>query len=82
MNWPEWWEWELEITPHVEKRMAQRDFSEIELREMLGRAQSHQPDTFEGRWAVQTRHRRQDWEVIVEPDPAERLLVVVTAYPL
>lgn len=35
MNWPAWWAWELEITPHVEKRMEPRGFTEIELREML-----------------------------------------------
>ena len=35
---PEWWEWDLEITPHVEKRMEQRDFTEIDLRRMLDSA--------------------------------------------
>jgi hypothetical protein len=25
---PEWWEWELELTPHVEKRMEDRGFTE------------------------------------------------------
>ena len=39
MEWPAWWEWELEITPHLEKRMEDRDFTEIELREMLEQAQ-------------------------------------------
>ena len=60
MNGPEWWEWELEITPHVERRMEQRDFTEIELREMLGRAQRYRPDESEGRFVIETRHRRQD----------------------
>jgi hypothetical protein len=31
-NWPEWWEWELELTAHLEKRMLDRDFNEIDLR--------------------------------------------------
>jgi hypothetical protein len=39
MPWPEWWEWELEITPHLEKRMEDRDCTEIDLRTMLARAQ-------------------------------------------
>jgi len=82
MNWPKWWEWELEITPHIEKRMEQRDFTEVELREMMGRAQGYRPDRFEGRWIIETQHRQQDWEIVVEPDLEEELLVVVTAYPV
>ena len=39
-------------------------------------------DVVEGRWVIETRHGRKDWEVIVEPDNAQRLLVVVTAYPV
>jgi len=80
MVWPEWWEWELELTPHLERRMEERDFTEIDLRAMLERAGRYRPDVIEGRWVIETRHRQQNWEVIVEPDPVERLLVVVTAY--
>jgi hypothetical protein len=40
MSWPVWWEWELEITPHLEKRMEDREFTEVDLRAMLTRAQS------------------------------------------
>lgn len=35
MNWPIWWDWELEISPHVEKRMEERNFTEIDLRDMM-----------------------------------------------
>ena len=35
MNWPSWWEWELGFTSHVEVRMEERGFSEVELRVML-----------------------------------------------
>jgi hypothetical protein len=38
MEWPVWWEWEIEITPYLEKRMEDRDFTGIELREMLEQA--------------------------------------------
>ena len=82
MQWPIWWEWELEITPHLEKRMEDRDFTEIDLRTMLERAQDSHPDVIEGRWVIVTQHRRQPWHVIVEPDPTVQLLVVVTAYPV
>ena len=82
MNWPDWWGWELEITPHVEKRMAQRNFTEIDLREMLDRARGYRPDGFEERFVVETRHHQEGWEVIIEPDFEEELLVIVTAYPI
>jgi len=49
---PEWWTWELELTPHIEKRMIQRSFTEIEMREMLSRAHTILPDREEGRYVV------------------------------
>ena len=82
MNWPDWWNWELEITPHVEKRMEQRDFTEIALREMLNRARGLWPDEYHGRFVVESRYHQEGWEVIVEPDFEEELLVIVTAYPV
>ena len=35
-----------------------------------------------GRWIVQTTHELASWEVIVEPDLEDTLLVVITAYPV
>jgi hypothetical protein len=80
MVWPKWWDWELELTPHLEKRMEDRDFTEVDLREMLERAHSYRADAVVGRWVIVTRHRQEPWEVIVEPDPVSALLVVITAY--
>jgi hypothetical protein len=80
--WPDWWDWELELTAHLEKRMVDRDFSEVDLRTMLEKATGYQLDVVEGRWVIQTKHQRRKWEVIVEPDAEEELLVVVTAYPV
>jgi len=80
--WPSWWDWELELTPHVEKRMEDRSFSETDLRLMLEGAILLKPDLVEGRHVVETRHGGRAWEVIVEPDEIDRLLVVVTAYPV
>jgi hypothetical protein len=62
--------------------MADRRFTEIDLRRMLERAAGYRDDVVEGRWVIETRHRRRAWEVIVEPDSARRLLVVVTAFPV
>jgi len=80
VDWPPWWQWELELTPHLEKRMEDRDFGEVDLRAMLQRAHGHRVDVVEGRHVIETEHRRVPWEVIVEPDEVEHLLVVVTAY--
>lgn len=60
--------------------MEDRGFTEIELREMMQAAEGYREDIVEGRWVIETRHKRKRWEVIVEPDPAVELLVVVTAY--
>jgi hypothetical protein len=80
MKWPEWWNWELEITPHVEKRMLQRSFNEIELREMLKNAKGYESDIEEGRFKIVTSFKRGNWEIIVEPDYDEKVVVIVTAY--
>ena len=81
-GWREWWVWELELSPHLLKRMDDRRFTEIDLRRMLERAIGYRPDAVEGRWSIETRHRRRTWEVIVEPDWERQLLVIVTAYPV
>lgn len=78
--WPDWWDWELEISSHVEMRMGDRDFTEIDLRVMYDRAKDYRPDSISGRWVVETKHRRQPWEIIVEPDFEERKVVIITAY--
>ena len=80
--WPEWWHWELELSPHLLKRMTDRRFTEIDLRRMLERASSYRQDVVGERWVIETRHRSRRWEVIVEPDGERQLVVVITAYPV
>lgn len=80
--WPTWWEWEPELSSHLFKRMADRDFSEIDLRRMLSVASGLRRDIVSGRWVIETSHRRKPWELIVEPDSDTHLLVVITAYPV
>ena len=82
MNWPEWWEWEIELSAHLVKRMADRNFSEIELRSMMESAEGLREDIILERWVVISSFESRSWEIIVEPDPVERLLVVITAYPV
>ena len=81
-GWPEWWNWDLELTSHLRKRMFDRRFTEIELREMLQRASVCYPDFMEGRWVIASRLGGHPWLVIVEPDEAAKVLVVITAYPV
>lgn len=78
--WPEWWMWDLALSAHARKRMEDRGFSEVELREMLEHASGYHPDVVDGRWAIETRHERRRWEIIVEPDERSGRLIVVTAY--
>src|SRR3989442_12863419 len=54
--------------------MGDRRFTEIDLRRMLQQATGYREDVVEGRWVIETRHRRKAWEVIVEPDRERRLL--------
>jgi len=80
-NWPGWWHWELGFTGHVEVRMEERGFSEVDLRSMLGNATNIVPAHRTGRWLIYTRHAGQPWVVVVEPDPDDKILMIVTAYP-
>lgn len=81
-DWPEWWHWELELSAHVLKRIIDRGFSEVDLRAMIGGASGLHEDEYPGRWAIESEHDSIPWEVIVEPDWNEKLLVVITAYPV
>jgi hypothetical protein len=81
-EWPPWWEWELELSAHLLRRMEDRQFDEVDLRRMLEHASDHRADILEGRFVVEARRAGRPWEVIVEPDGRRQLLVVITAYPV
>ena len=66
-NWPEWWQWDLELSGHLLRRMADRQFSEADLRAMLADAQGYSPDLEPRRWAIATTWQANPWEIIVEP---------------
>jgi hypothetical protein len=80
-KWPDWWDWELEFTSHLLKRMVDRSFTESDLRQMLEVASEFRHSTEPGRWVVETRHHGRGWEVVLEPLETEHLVLVVTAYP-
>lgn len=81
-TWPTWWEWDLEFSPHLLKRMIDRGFTETDLRVMMEHATEVSRDVVPGRWVVATKHHGRPWQIIVEPDTLDVLLVVITAYPL
>jgi hypothetical protein len=81
-EWPNWWDWELELSPHLLIRVVDRRFTEVDLRRTLGVAQGVRPDGVPGRWVAECRFRRRGWEIVLEPDAEAELLVVVTAYPV
>ena len=60
--------------------METRGFNEVELRRMLARAAAWRPDFVEGRFLIDTAFHGRAWQVVVEPDELDHLLVVVTAY--
>jgi hypothetical protein len=82
IEWPEWWDWDLELSPHLLKRMIDRGFNEADLRLMMEQATGYHEDYEEGRWVIVATHAGRAWEVIVEPWPDESVLVVITAYPV
>ena len=79
-RWPDWWHWEIELSSHLLKRMVDRGFSEVDLRTMMDGARGYRGDVEPGRWVVDTSREGVPWEIIVEPDAVDRLLVVITAY--
>lgn len=79
-EWPEWWDWELELSPHLLKRMLDRGFSETDLRRMMEDANGLRQDKRLERWIIESEHDSAPWEITVEPDPTDRVVVVITAY--
>jgi hypothetical protein len=82
MDWPDWWSWDIELTVHILKRMVDRRFNETDLRLMLENATGFEENHEQGRYVIETHHEGRNWAVIVEPSPSERVLVMITAYPV
>ena len=80
-NWPIWWSWDLEFSPHMLRRMLDREGSEVDLRRMIEDPTTIRGHDEPGRWFVETFHEAKPWEVIVAPDPLDKILIVITAYP-
>jgi hypothetical protein len=61
--------------------MADRRFSETDLRLMLDDAECYYRSNDPDRYVVVSEFEGAPWQIVVEPDRQERVLVVVTAYP-
>jgi hypothetical protein len=62
--------------------MLDRGFSEVDLRCMMEGAKGLREADESGRWIVETKHHSVSWEIVVEPDTEDRLVVAITAYRL
>lgn len=80
MELPDWWNWELELTPHLWKRMVDRGFNEADVRTMLDDVVNIVPQGNE-RFRVVAALEGKSWIVILEPDPGDEAILVITAYP-
>lgn len=80
MGRPDWWAWDLVFTAHAARRMEERGLSEVELRTALERVKALEGGTTPGRWVATGRHRDQVWTIVLEPEPLDRVVFVVTAY--
>ncbi len=79
-NPPDWWMFELELSEHLEDRMDDRFFNEVDLRIMIDDADGIRVGSRIGRWVIETTHNDDAWEVVVEPDERDEVIVVITAY--
>ena len=79
-EFPSWWNWPIEISPHAYRRMPVRGFTETDLRGMLAHAVDLMPDACPGRFLATCNWMGQRWHVIIEPDLFIEVAVVVTAF--
>jgi hypothetical protein len=62
--------------------MIDRGFTETDLRAMMEAAVGLRRGAEPGRWLVEASHESRLWHVIVEPDTIDKLVVVITAFPV
>ena len=79
---PSWWTWQVVVSHHASRRMAQRMCPEWMLRSMLQSPSGVQSDAAPGRFLIEALNHGRLWHIIVEPDYGERVMIVVTLYPV
>jgi hypothetical protein len=72
----------IELSPHLEEQMADRDFNEVDLRATLEKAKGFSPDIVEGTLHLSNRTPPSPLGSDREPSSIERRLIAVTAYPV
>jgi hypothetical protein len=79
-GWPDWWDWNFEISGYAAKRMRQRDVYEAEVRAMLVDATAIKPAKDPGGRVVTTSKDESEWKIVLEPDESRSIIEVVTVY--
>lgn len=82
MQRPQWLDWELVLTSHVLRRMAERGLTEVELRTIVEAPASITPAADPSRFEITGRIDQDRWLVVVDADPVAEVLIAVTAYPI
>lgn len=62
--------------------MISRNFNEIDLRSMLSNPFGYERDSEEGRFLIKSVYKHKNWEIIIEPDFEEKVIVVITVFSL
>ena len=79
---PAWLRWELHFSDHVSERMLERGLTENDLRHILAHARRYRRSPRPGVYLVNGRVHGQKWAIGLCPDADQRIVTVVTAYPL
>lgn len=57
-----------------------QDLEKVDLRPMIETTAGIRRGVAKGRWILETAHDGDAWEVVVEPDEHDQVIVVITAY--
>ena len=81
MEKPDWWDWPFDCeNEHLLERMEIRNFNEANLREMIEATALIESGDVSTRFNLYARYDGDYWKIVVEPDPIDRVVIVVTAF--
>jgi len=80
-DWPPWWNWEIDLWTHLEEKMEERGFTEVDLRRMLEYAAEYRRvERVVGSSQLGIGGGTGKSLINVQPEPDREILGVVTAY--
>ncbi|MEO0588300.1 MAG: hypothetical protein AAF078_11755 [Planctomycetota bacterium] len=80
--WPQWWQWDLSLSPRLSESLDDLGVSEPDVLTMLELADRFRPARVAGRYVVEAEHADTDWDVTIEPDTARGQVTIISAKPL